>query len=234
MPPATALLLLAALATAPQPALAPLPSQAAVLADGQRAFAHWAALTPLDNCDWTGSTFTIGLMEYYKATVSAGAADAAALGYARNWAAHYDYQLCEPKAGLGLGAGAGVPPGKHDADHQLCGATYVELFKLDRNASHLADIVAVLGEEMEQAEATSNYWSWVDALHMAMSTYSRMGNATGEARYFAKQWLNFNASALSDWDEANPCCHKAESSCCRTFAFWNPADQLYCAPPPYL
>ncbi len=135
-----------------------------VLADGGKAYRHWAAATPLDNNDWTGSTFMIGLMEYYKATVAAGATDASALAHAKAWAEHYDYKLkgpdhphsnspLEPER-----AQSSLPPGKHIADHQLCGATYIELYKIDRNEAHLADVKAVLGQEIAQSAATSNYW----------------------------------------------------------------------------
>ena len=61
---------------------ASLPSPAAVLADGKRAFDKWAAKTPVDNCGWTGGTFLLGAIEYYKATVDAGAGDGAVLQYA--------------------------------------------------------------------------------------------------------------------------------------------------------
>ena len=61
-----------------------LPSSAAILADGKRAFGHWAQEDPLAKCRWTGGTFLIGVMEYYKASVLADAADHAALEYARN------------------------------------------------------------------------------------------------------------------------------------------------------
>jgi hypothetical protein len=64
-----------------------LPSPAAILADGKRAFGHWAQEDPLANCGWTGGTFLIGVTEYYKASVAAGVADSAALAYARNWSA---------------------------------------------------------------------------------------------------------------------------------------------------
>ena len=35
---------------------------------------------------------------------------------------------------------------------------------------------------------------------MAMNTYARMGAATGDPRYFAKQFADFNASALTAAD----------------------------------
>ena len=91
----TLLLLLGAPAALSSPAAdAALPSPSSVVADGKSAFDSWAAATPVDNCGWTGATFLIGVMEYYKSSAAAGAADAAALAYAKNWAGHYDYQIC--------------------------------------------------------------------------------------------------------------------------------------------
>ena len=71
-----------------------LPSPTAILADGKRAFDYWAQQDPQANCGWTGSTFLIGVMEYYKASASISAADPAALAYATGWAKAYDYNIC--------------------------------------------------------------------------------------------------------------------------------------------
>lgn len=129
----------------------------AALAAGGKAFRHWAAATPMDNNDWTGSTFMIGLMEYYKSTLVAGSADTSALAHAKAWAEHYDYKL-KGSDHPHSPALSSLPPGKHIADHQLCGATYIELYKLDANETYLDDVRVVLQEEIEHAVATSNYW----------------------------------------------------------------------------
>ena len=193
-----------------------------VLELGGKAFRRWAATTPLDNNDWTGSTFMIGLMEYYKATVKAGVPDASALAHAKNWATAYGFQLKGPDRH------PSHPPAKHIADHQLCGATYIELYKLDGNETHLADVRAVLGEEIAHSANTSNYWSWVDALFMAMSTFSRLGNITEDRNYrsvvTAKQWMNFNASALAPADAENRGVAEGHG---KTFGFWNASDRLF-------
>ena len=289
-----------------------LPSPAAVLADGKRAFDKWAATTPVDNCGWTGGTFLLGSIEYYKATAAADASDAAVLEYATNWAATYDYQICggidqyhesdpaadvstntdvssagtcasvqnavfdrgtnlpggdnaqtpaqccaacranakckswnvhgrcflHPEVGRVIhekGSVAGVPSGKlpplpppsppspphsqqHNANNQLCGATYVELFKLTgkKNSTMLADTAVVIEAEIAEGAASDGLWSWVDAIHMAMQTFARMGNVTGNVKYFEKQYANFNASVLA---KAVP--HS------KTYQFWNASDFLF-------
>ena len=214
------ILLLLAVPAAGRLAGSPPLGATAVLADGKAAFDRWARTTPMDNNDWTGSTFAIGLMEYYKATKAVGASDESALAYATRWAKHYDYQLYNSEGAAQIG----LPPGKHIADHQLCAATYIELFKLDGNASHLDDVKTVLNAEVAAAEATSNYWSWVDALFMAMSVYSRLGNVTGVGAYASKQFMNFNASALMPADAKNRGVAEGDG---KTFGFWNASDRLF-------
>ena len=58
------------------------------------AAASWAAAIPLENCAWTGGTYVIGLLEYYKATKDHGAPDGAALAYVRRWADAWQYKIC--------------------------------------------------------------------------------------------------------------------------------------------
>ena len=306
-----------------------LPSSAAILADGKRAFGHWAQEDPLAKCGWTGGTFLIGVMEYYKASVLADAADHAALEYARNWSAAYDFQICttaaaartdEPRQptvlqtqsfSVALPACAtarsmsfdrgsnlnfsrvssvgdccalcrknskckafnvvnnvcylhpevgrivpeasdisGVPFGKlppmpppapplppnpnhrnaqqHDANNQLCGATFVELYLLDgkNNSTMLASTAAVLEAEIADP-STDSLWSWVDALHMAMATYSRMGNATGDRRYFYKQFANFNASVLARANGGKTAPGAGQQRPGATYGFWNKSDNLF-------
>ena len=82
-------LLLVALAAAAATSAAPAPpaavESAAVLAAGAKAARYWTAKTPMDNNEWTGSTFAIGLMEYYKASKAAGAEDAGAAWCRVTW-----------------------------------------------------------------------------------------------------------------------------------------------------
>ena len=96
------------------------------------------------------------------------------------------YSVCAspvPSAGGGLGRG----PHRHDADNQICTASYIELYRLDGNKTHIASIAATLDEEIAMtaanATAVADYWDWADALFMGMNPYARLGNVTGEAKY---------------------------------------------------
>ena len=97
------------------------------------------------------------------------------------------------------------------ADHQLCGAIYTELYKLDGNASHITDLVKILGEEIANASSSAKNWDWVDALHMGMNPYSRLGNATSDLKYFTQMFSMFSQSCLPGG----------------AYQFWNVSDHLF-------
>lgn len=70
-----------------------------------------------------------------------------------------------------------------DADDQCCGQTYVELQPY-RNAGD-DDLLAPLKANLDHQMATGrhDYWSWVDAIQMAMPLYAQMWRHTGDERY---------------------------------------------------
>jgi rhamnogalacturonyl hydrolase YesR len=216
-----------------------LPHKSSVLAAGQLAFRSWALERPRYNvgpdfdctegmecndCHWTGSTFLLGVVQWHHVT-----GDAQYLEYARRWAEYYNYTVCGERPArvqaVGTLASTRHEQLRHNINHQLSGAIFAELFALDGNATQLHSTAAVLMAEIDDP-STDNFWSWVDAIHMAMNTYSRMGNATGDVRYFSKQFANFNASVLTAADGRN----KSEGSkdpTARAFGFWNASAQLF-------
>ena len=83
-----------------------------------------------------------------------------------------------------------------DGNNQLCGATYAELYALDgsKNKTMIAGTLPEFDAEIKEDD--TSLWSWVDALFMAMNTWSRIGNDTGDQRYFDQQFKLFSAAAL--------------------------------------
>jgi rhamnogalacturonyl hydrolase YesR len=87
-----------------------------------------------------------------------------------------------------------------DADDQCCGQTYVELAALkggDQKAL-LANVIANLDHQMvtpnskkqtstPKAKTNVNslygWWTWIDAIQMAMPLYMQIANVTGEQKY---------------------------------------------------
>ena len=45
------------------------------------------------------------------------------------------------------------------ADHELCGAIYTELYNIDKNKSHIADLVMVLDEELKNITSDKNWYA---------------------------------------------------------------------------
>ncbi len=70
-----------------------------------------------------------------------------------------------------------------DADDQCCGQTYVELqpYRSAGDDDLLAPLKANLDHQM--ATGRHDYWSWVDAIQMAMPLYAQMWRQTGDDRY---------------------------------------------------
>lgn len=165
-----------------------------------------------DSCKWTRATYMIGLMDLFRATSSQKLYD-----YAVAWAKKYEWKLCSKKEeGLQAAGPKPIKPkGKDDADNQLCAATYAELYTFDPEPKHLADAIEVLGKEADGKK--DNYWSWIDAIHMGMNAYSRIGNATGDDKYFEAMFRFYNktANAGSPPDGVN------------TFHMWNESRSLF-------
>ena len=111
--------------------------------------------------------------------------------------------------------------GVHNANNQLCGATYISLYMAGQAPkSALAPTEKIFQEEIAAMPSSNNFWSWVDASFMAMNTWSRLGAATRDVRYFSKQWANFNAAML---EPANGDGGKRGT----TFGFWNTTQHLF-------
>lgn len=70
-----------------------------------------------------------------------------------------------------------------DADDQCCAQTYMELapYLAAGDSNHLAPVKDNL--ERQMASRRHDYWSWVDAIQMAMPLYAMMYRHTADNRY---------------------------------------------------
>ena len=107
--------------------------------------------------------------------------------YATRWA---DFHKWTPRNGVTT----------CDADDQCCGQTYVELAALkggDQKA-RLANVIANLDHQMVTPNSKKianaklkggsepqlyGWWTWIDAIQMAMPLYMQIANVTGEQKY---------------------------------------------------
>ena len=126
---------------------------------------------------------------YYEGLMALNAIDPQQryIDYAMTWA---DFHKWTPRNGVNT----------LDADDQCCGQTYVELAALkggDQKAL-LANVIANLDHQMvtpnskkqtstPKAKTNVNslygWWTWIDAIQMAMPLYMQVANVTGEQKY---------------------------------------------------
>ena len=126
---------------------------------------------------------------YYEGLMALNAIDPQQryIDYAMTWA---DFHKWTPRNGVNT----------LDADDQCCGQTYVELAALkggDQKAL-LANVIANLDHQMvtpnskkqtstPKAKTNVNslygWWTWIDAIQMAMPLYIQIANVTGEQKY---------------------------------------------------
>ncbi len=81
--------------------------------------------------------------------------------------------------------------GVFHADNQTCFQTYLDMYFLDGDRSKMARPLEVMGSQIHTAP--SYYWTWDDAIFMAMPAMSRLYRATGDRLYADKLWEYFAA-----------------------------------------
>ena len=179
-------------------------------------------------CQWTRSTYLVGLAKYYAATTSAHSPDPRARAFLSDWGEEFSYQLCRADPAPWTGpcapsANASLGPALGCGDNQLCGAVYIELYKqgldrpVPRSANTLRATVAQFDAEIALGKQTDGSWHIIDVTYMAMAPLSRLGALTGLQKYFDKQWANWRSSMLE------PPSPSSGGAC----GLWNATDRLF-------
>lgn len=90
--------------------------------------------------------------------------------YAMDWA---DFHRWSPRNGVNT----------VDADDQCCGQTYIELLPYASKPGE--ELLVTLRQNLDNQMATGrhDYWTWIDAIQMAMPLYAQMYKLTGERKY---------------------------------------------------
>jgi rhamnogalacturonyl hydrolase YesR len=145
-----------------------LPSRADVIRTLRRVNDHWigANTDPGDN-KWARATYMNADLAVHRLT-----RDARYLDYARGWAEKWSYAL-----------NTGVTT-RH-ADNQCAGQAYLDLYELEPEQAKIAQIEESLRLMVEGPDKDDDWW-WVDALHMAMPPFARVGKLLGDTRYWTK------------------------------------------------
>lgn len=126
------------------------------LDSGRAAADYWIRTASLGGNDWQDATLHSGVMALYQATRDPKYRD-----YALSWANRHNFSLRSSSSN------------PHFADHQAAGQVYLDLYEDQPEQRRRAAIV----REIDATIATGkvDYWWWVDALHMAMPIFARLG-----------------------------------------------------------
>jgi len=112
---------------------------------------------------WTRAVYYEGLMALYGIDKQQRYID-----YTDTWA---NFHQWTPRNGIKT----------RDADDQCCGQTYLERFVMTGDSTMLRPIRENLQGQM--AETKIGYWTWIDAIQMAMPIYAQMYKITGDRSY---------------------------------------------------
>lgn len=114
---------------------------------------------------WTRAVYYEGLMALQSIDPQQRYID-----YAMTWA---DFHKWTPRNGVST----------TDADDQCCGQTYIEL--LPYTGKSEKELLGNLRQNLDNQMATGrhDYWTWIDAIQMAMPLYAMMYKLTGERKY---------------------------------------------------
>ena len=72
------------------------------------------------------------------------------------------------------------------ADNQCCGQTYIDLYNLDPKPERIRDIKTSVDSMVKSTKADD--WWWIDAMHMAMPVFAKLGVTYKDSSYFEKMY----------------------------------------------
>ena len=80
-----------------------------------------------------------------------------------------------------------------DADDQCCGQTYINLLKFIEKEEKMTQISYLLENLDNQINSNLyNYWTWIDAIQMAMPLYAQAYKLTGNRKYLDYAMISYH------------------------------------------
>ena len=119
---------------------------------------------------WTRAVYYEGLMALYEIDP-----DSRYIDYTDRWAESHQWT---PRNGIQT----------CDADDQCCAQTYLDRYMMTHDAKMIEHVRENLDHQMQTPNpkadnALLGWWTWIDAIQMAMPVYTKMWRATGEQKY---------------------------------------------------
>lgn len=130
---------------------------------------------------WTRATYYEGLMALYRLNL-----DTSLYQYAVDWASAFSWK---PTYGSLT---------TRDGDHQCCGQTYIELYLLDKKAERIQPIKTTI-DNMIKTDKIDD-WSWIDAIHMSMPVFAKLGAVYANQVYFDRMYAMYAYSKTKHGD----------------------------------
>ena len=121
---------------------------------------------------WTRAVYYEGALAYF--TVSQ---DSAALAHAVNWGNFHSWDMRN---------GATTT----NADDQCAGQSYIDMYRLDRQSERITNIKTCIDRMVNSS--SNNFWTWIDAIQMAMPVFAKLGVQYDNTGYFNKMYSLFN------------------------------------------
>jgi len=124
---------------------------------------------------WTRATYYEGLMSLYYLN-----RDTALYQYAVDWGTAHQWK---PTYGSLT---------TRDGDHQCCGQTYIELYLLDKKPERISSIKTNIDNMVKSTKIDD--WSWIDAIHMSMPVFAKLGAVYNDTKYTERMYAMYNYS----------------------------------------
>jgi unsaturated rhamnogalacturonyl hydrolase len=124
--------------------------------------------------DWKSATYFRGDVAAYEATGNSHYLD-----LARSWAIANNWAL--------IGGDT-----TRNANNQAAGEVYLKLYETDHNTAEITHITDDL-QAMANSSGDTDWW-WIDALNMAMPSFSRLGALRADPAYWSKMYALYNCT----------------------------------------
>ncbi len=143
---------------------------------------YWIAThTWIPGYEWDTATYYIGCMDAYYLTGIEKYRD-----YATTWAEHNAWKGHRSTDAANWNNG-----NVFHADNETCFQVYIDLYNLDKkqDANKIARTLEITDAQI--ATGKVDYWTWCDAIHMAMPVYSKLYAMTGDEKYLDFMYRSF-------------------------------------------
>ena len=119
---------------------------------------------------WTRAVYYEGLMALYEIDANPKYID-----YTDRWASFHQWT---PRNGVKT----------NDADDQCCGQTYADRYLQSGGKEKIAKVIENLNNQMQTPNPKADnelygWWTWIDAIQMAMPLYMQIYKVTGDRKY---------------------------------------------------